>query len=230
MLIAFLFMGLLASSGQPLLAGIDHVIVLVDDLDAAATAFERAGFTIKPGRPHANGIRNRHIKFADGSEIELLTIDGPQDALTAEYAEHYSRYGEGPAWVGFYSPDTEQLKRRLDELDIDHAGASPITMPAYRFVFFGRRNHSPTDRPAHFDHANGASAFHKVSVRLPNCETVDELLRGLDNTSLDASSFTFGDTTIAITCSERLKVELVLTGWQGAESVTLHGMTFAPTE
>ena len=40
--------------------GIDHVPIAVNDLEQAAAAYRRLGFVLKPGRPHANGIRNLH--------------------------------------------------------------------------------------------------------------------------------------------------------------------------
>ena len=53
--------------------GMDHIPVVVADLDKAEADFRAMGFSIKPGRPHSNGIRNAHVKFPDGTEIELIT-------------------------------------------------------------------------------------------------------------------------------------------------------------
>lgn len=123
----------------PLVAGIDHVPIAVNDLDRAAADYRLLGFTLKPGRPHDNGIRNLHAKFADGTELELITAPGATDALTTAYRHHLAA-GDGPAFLALYSPST---------------GASPPTdVPSY--VFFGPRNRSPTDRPEHFAHPNTA--------------------------------------------------------------------------
>jgi hypothetical protein len=51
------------------LFGIDHIPLVVKYLDDAAEAYRRLGFAIKPGRPHADGIRNAHAKFPDGAGI-----------------------------------------------------------------------------------------------------------------------------------------------------------------
>jgi hypothetical protein len=32
------------------------------------------GFTLKQGQLHANGLDNRHLKFEDGTELELMTV------------------------------------------------------------------------------------------------------------------------------------------------------------
>ena len=56
--------------------GIDHVVVAVPDLDAAVGAYRALGFTPKPGRAHANGLLNAHLKFADDTQLELMSLVG----------------------------------------------------------------------------------------------------------------------------------------------------------
>src|SRR5215467_13081676 len=73
------------SQPQPLLAGMDHIPVVVRDLEQAEADFKRLGFAIKPGRFHPDGIRNAHVKFPDGTEIELITAPAATDALTSDY-------------------------------------------------------------------------------------------------------------------------------------------------
>jgi hypothetical protein len=56
---------------------LDHVIVLVDGPDAAATRLP--GCTLDPGRRHTGqGTRNRRV-FFDRAFLELLWIDAPED-------------------------------------------------------------------------------------------------------------------------------------------------------
>ena len=79
----------------PLLAaatafGLDHVPIAVNDLEAAAAAYRRLGFVLKPGRPHANGIRNVHAKFADGTELERLSTS-PDDHTCARLSPDGTR-------------------------------------------------------------------------------------------------------------------------------------------
>ena len=69
----------LALAAAPIVAGLDHVPVAVRDLEAAAADYRRLGFVLKPGRPHANGIRNVHAKFADGT-----TRVAPRGVIGAE--------------------------------------------------------------------------------------------------------------------------------------------------
>ena len=68
----------------PVIAGLDHVPIAVGDLDAAAARYRALGFALKPGRPHANGIRNQHAKFADDgghgttfNQLHRIKMDAP---------------------------------------------------------------------------------------------------------------------------------------------------------
>ena len=62
-------------AGTPI-AGIDHVTVAVRDLESTVQVYRQLGFTLKPGRLHQNGLRNQHIKFPDGSGLELISPPG----------------------------------------------------------------------------------------------------------------------------------------------------------
>lgn len=54
---------------------LDHIVILVEDLDAAQRQWRDAGFTVTPGGVHADGLtHNALICFADGSYIELLAF------------------------------------------------------------------------------------------------------------------------------------------------------------
>ena len=71
----------------PLEIRLNHVPVVVSDLDEASHAYRRLGFSLKEGRPHANGLVNRHVKFPDGTEVELITAPPAVDSLTTYYQE-----------------------------------------------------------------------------------------------------------------------------------------------
>ena len=144
------------------ITGLDHIPVAVADLDRAAARYRELGFALKPGRPHANGIRNQHVKFPDGTEIELITAPEARDPLTTTYREHLGR-GDGPAFLAFFAPDLDPVAARLDSVKIGYrrnpgyltiADGHPLD-----YIFVGGRNRSPTDRPEHFAHANGADSL-----------------------------------------------------------------------
>jgi catechol 2,3-dioxygenase-like lactoylglutathione lyase family enzyme len=56
--------------------GLDHIVHAVHDLDAAAEAYARLGFTVGARNKHPWGTHNRIVQF-DGTFIELLSIGEP---------------------------------------------------------------------------------------------------------------------------------------------------------
>ncbi len=150
-----------AAGGNRCAVGIDHLPVAVSDLDRAAEIYRRLGFSIKPGRLHADGIRNQHVKFEDGGGIELITAQRATDALSANYVQLLAQ-GEGPAFLSFHTlnlPALETAFRRARFSYREDDRTLTFRDPALQFVFFFEgSNRSPTDRPEHFQHANSAYA------------------------------------------------------------------------
>src|SRR5690349_16737047 len=72
---------------------IDHVVILVQDLDTASADYTDLGFTVVPGGEHTGGAtHNALIAFADGTYLELIAFKRPSP-------EHiwwrYAATGEG---------------------------------------------------------------------------------------------------------------------------------------
>jgi catechol 2,3-dioxygenase-like lactoylglutathione lyase family enzyme len=57
-----------------MIKGIDHIVIVVNDLDKAARDYEALGFTVVPGGKHPVGSHNALVGFADGSYIELIAF------------------------------------------------------------------------------------------------------------------------------------------------------------
>src|SRR5271165_1672505 len=57
--------------------GIDHVAIVVDELESAVASYSRAGFTVVRGGKHPIGSHNALIAFADGSYLELIAFFKP---------------------------------------------------------------------------------------------------------------------------------------------------------
>ncbi|MBI4636056.1 MAG: VOC family protein [Candidatus Rokubacteria bacterium] len=57
-----------------MLRGIDHIVIVVPDLETAAKSYERLGFTVVRGGRHPIGTHNALIALADGSYIELIAF------------------------------------------------------------------------------------------------------------------------------------------------------------
>ncbi len=54
---------------------LDHVVILVDQLDAAVASYCALGFTVQRGGTHADGAtHNALVGFADGSYLELIAF------------------------------------------------------------------------------------------------------------------------------------------------------------
>ena len=57
-----------------MLLGIDHLVIVVSDLDQAAQDFSDLGFTVVPGGRHPVGSHNVLIPLADGCYIEIIAF------------------------------------------------------------------------------------------------------------------------------------------------------------
>ena len=57
-----------------MIQGIDHIIIVVKDLDQAAKDYQQLGFTVVPGGQHPVGSHNVLISFRDGSYLEIIAF------------------------------------------------------------------------------------------------------------------------------------------------------------
>ncbi len=63
-----------------MLTRLDHLVVLVRDLELASADYESLGFAVTPGGEHADGLTgNALIPFEDGSYFELVSFLDPED-------------------------------------------------------------------------------------------------------------------------------------------------------
>ena len=140
---------------------LDHIPFVVKDLEQAAETYRRLGFHIKPGRFHADGIRNDHVKFPDGAGIELITAPAATDDLTRHYTQLISQ-GEGPAYVSFHASSQKALIAAVESIDEPYSlegNLLTFRSESLQWLFLGEgSNRSPTDLPGHFAHPNGANA------------------------------------------------------------------------
>ncbi len=68
--------------------GLDHLVIGVDDLDAAGALYDRLGFTVGARNRHPWGTENRIVQFP-GAFLELITVGDP-GAIPAHTPEHFS--------------------------------------------------------------------------------------------------------------------------------------------
>ncbi|WP_029582710.1 VOC family protein [Bradyrhizobium sp. URHD0069] len=115
------------------LVGVDHVVVMVEDLDAAADNWRRLGFTVSPRGTHSAklGSGNYTIMFGD-DYVELLGIltatehNAPSRAFLAER-------GGGIERIAFTTTDAAAGAGELRELGMEAIGpidfGRPIQLP-----------------------------------------------------------------------------------------------------
>lgn len=60
-----------------MITGIDHLVVGVEDLEAATRSYTALGFKVTPGGRHPTSTHNALVIFADGSYLELLAFHEP---------------------------------------------------------------------------------------------------------------------------------------------------------
>ena len=92
------------------LDGIDHVVVLVRDLDRARDAYARMGFTLTPRGYHTLGSQNHCIMFGR-DYIELLAVPKPHPAM--QYFSDFLARGEGLGAIALASDDANKARAEL---------------------------------------------------------------------------------------------------------------------
>lgn len=103
------------------ITGIDHVVVLVRDLERAADAYARMGFRLTPRGYHTLGSQNHCLMFS-GDYIELLAVPKPHPAM--QYFTEFLAAGEG---LGAIALATEDAAAAHAELAAAGVGAdSPL--------------------------------------------------------------------------------------------------------
>ena len=83
-----------------MIRGLDHVVLVVLDLDAAVAEHRKRGFTVTPGGEHAGGLtHNALVGFQDGSYLELIAF---HDVAAASGKHSWAPVAErGGGWADF---------------------------------------------------------------------------------------------------------------------------------
>ncbi|HEX8218352.1 MAG TPA: VOC family protein [Chloroflexia bacterium] len=175
---------------------LDHIVILVDDLDLASRDYTTLGFSVVVGGKHADGLtQNSLVAFEDGSYLELLNFLSPppdehlfaRGAQSAEGIIAYAllpedieadiarsrRHGlhiRGPIRGGRLRPDGLEIAWQTGR--IDH--------PALPFLCADltprdlRVPHGPAMR-----HANGVSGIAEVEVLVDDLDEAARLYSAL---------------------------------------------------
>ena len=163
-----------------MIQGIDHLVVVVKDLQQAAKDYAQIGFTVVPGGQHPVGSHNALISFQDGSYLEII-------AFYREAVDHrwWDALNRGERFVDFCfqtddlrgdtkklldagvaindpvpwsrkRPDGYELKWLLSLATGSHRGVAPFLI----------EDVTPrTERiPQQFNHRNGITGIEKITV------------------------------------------------------------------
>jgi catechol 2,3-dioxygenase-like lactoylglutathione lyase family enzyme len=170
-----------------MISAIDHVVILVHDLDAATRDYTTFGFTVVPGGEHADGrSRNALIAFADGSYLELIAF---KDNIVPESHTFYRTNSiEGLITYAFLptniKADIDSARERGLPFDGPHPGgrlrpdgqrlewqiARPLThdLPFLCADITPRSLRVPSG-PAH-EHRNGATGISALGIVVSDIE------------------------------------------------------------
>jgi hypothetical protein len=177
-----------------MLLGIDHLVIVVNDLESAAQDYQQLGFTVVPGGRHPVGSHNVLIPFADGSYLEIIAFYREAtdhrwwDPLeTGERLVDYCFRTDGlrgdtqkfreagidindPVPWSRTRPDGYELKWLLSLARGRHRGVAPFLI----------EDVTPRSErvPQTFKHQNGASGIKKLTIAVAN---TTEIGRAYDN-------------------------------------------------
>ena len=94
---------------------IDHLVVVVEDLDQAAKDYQQLGFTVVPGGQHPVGSHNVLISFQDGSYLEIIAFY--REAVDHRWWEPLSK-GERLVDFCFQTDDLRGDTKKLKEAGV----------------------------------------------------------------------------------------------------------------
>lgn len=104
-----------------MITGIDHIVILVEDLNSAIEDYQNLGFIVEQGGRHPRFTHNALISIGDGSYIELIAFyehDGAD-------AHRWYRYRESNGGLVDYAVLTDNLEAdlgRITDLGIAYDG------------------------------------------------------------------------------------------------------------
>jgi catechol 2,3-dioxygenase-like lactoylglutathione lyase family enzyme len=198
--------------------GIDHLVILVHDLERAIADYAALGFTVAPGGEHTGGAtHNALVPFQDGSYLELIAFrrEDPghrwarqrslgeglvdfallPDAVEEDIAAARARGLEmrGPTPGGRTRPDSQEVAWQLGE------PATP-DMPFLCADVTPRELRVPPGEAR--EHANGATGIAELTVAVRDVRASAgryRALLGVEPVALDEHTVSFGLGTARIT-------------------------------
>ena len=185
-------------------ARLDHLVILVRDLEEAARDYGRLGFRVTPGGEHSDGLtRNALVPFRDGTYLELVAFVDPEDGrdnvwgwrgfLPHEGLIDYCAASDGMRedverlrGLGLGVEDLGEGGRRLPDGGEIRWRSAGITQKGRALPFLiedvtPRRMRVPGGTAA--EHPNNATGIARLEVSTPQTAKTSELLSALAGTA-----------------------------------------------
>ena len=177
--------------------GIDHVVILVRDLDRARDTYQRMGFTPTPRGYHSLGSQNHCFMFGR-DYLELMALP-PELPAAFQYFADFLAQGEGVGALALATDDAAGAYAALTDEGI--AAEAPLALsrpvqdlgearftlvqlppeqtPGFRTFLCQHHTRDIVWRPEYQLHAIGATGIESVSVAAPDPARYAPLLAGL---------------------------------------------------
>jgi hypothetical protein len=172
----------------PGIAGLDHAVIAVGELDAARDTYTRMGFTLAPRGLHSTGSSNHNIMLKSGY-FELLTVPRPNPLQS--YFYEFARHGDGMAALaltgtdarasfgalealGFEPGEPKELSRRVEQgsktgvARFKITNLAPRTTPGAQVFLCQHLTPELVWLPELTSHANGATGVAAVAFIADN--------------------------------------------------------------
>ncbi len=182
---------LVATPESTVLKGIDHIVIVVADLDSAIASYGQLGFTVSRGGKHPIGTHNALIGFADGAYIELIafldrSVAHPWNAALAKsgglvdfclQTDDLARDIDAFRRAGVALGDPLPLTReRPDGYTLSWVLSNPPSSYSGVMPFLIRDNTPRGERiPPRRAHPNGAIAIRTITVAVEDAREIEEI-------------------------------------------------------
>ena len=209
--------------------GLDHVVILVRDLDRARDAWQRMGFTLTPRGYHSLGSQNHCIMFGR-DYLELMALPRPNPAF--QYFSEFLARGEGVGAIALATDDAARAHSELAKAGI--AAQAPLALsrpvgnlgearfslvqlppgqtPGFRTFLCQHHTRDIVWRPEYQCHALGATAIAGVAVIADDASSYAEVFGEKPLRTDEGMRIETGSAPILVSSSQKLKSRLESAG------------------
>lgn len=177
--------------------GIDHVMILVRDLDRARETYARMGFTLTPRGFHSLGSQNHCVMFGR-DYLELMALPASPPPAYHYYADFLSN-GEGVGALALATDDAAAAHAELTRAGIaaeaplalsrpvENLGEARFTLvqlppsetPGFRTFVCQHHTRDIVWRPEYQRHANSAAGVKSITIATSDPAHYARVLDGL---------------------------------------------------